>query len=423
MGSISRRVFLKTSAAFSAAAAAPSSAVSPNERISTAIIGCRNQGTNVAASLLDTGVCDIVTLCDCDEAMFAPTIDKLGDRLHPSCALVKDFRRVLEDKSIDAVVVATPDHSHALITCRALEAGKHVYIEKPASYNIADGQAMTAAEQKHPNLTVLVGTQQRSGAHFQEAREFVRSDGVGRPAFCRAFTVHERGFLKPVPDSDPPPTLDYDLWLGPAPYRPYNASRVHYNWRFIRDYGTGEMGNWGAHWLDVILWYLDLELPASVTGLGGQYVVKDAKEWPDTQTVLYEYPELTVLWELRLWAKNTPGIIRGSGAEISGEKGSLVITRGNWTFFPKEGEPEVHAGSEQDKAHARNFADSIRGLVRPVAPLKEGVRCAALCHLANIATTVNRRLEIDPAAGTVRGDPEAQALESREYRAPYALPT
>lgn len=428
MKRVSRRVFLTASAAVGAWAAAPR-AVAANERITAAVIGCHNQGINLAEASLRTGLFQIAALCDCDEAMFGVIRQKLAEKkdptveLAPSCKEVKDFRRLLDDKSIEAVIIATPDHSHALLTCWALEAGKHVYIEKPVSYNVADGKAMLAAHRKHPDLTVLVGTQQRSGRHFQEARDFVRSGGLGKVAFCRAFCVHERKALQAVPDSDPPATLDYDMWLGPAPYRPFNSMRVHYNWRFFRDYGTGEMGNWGAHWLDIILWYLDLGLPKSVAGLGGQFVTKDIKEWPDTQTVLYEYPELTVLWELRLWSKKAPGLVSGAAAELCGEKGSLYITRKGWTFYPNDGEPQEHEGSEQEQAHMRNFSESIRGIAQPIAPLEGAYLCATLCHYGNIAATVNRRLEVDAESWTIRNDEEARALESRPYRKPWVLPS
>jgi len=428
MKKMSRRGFLTSTAALSVLAAAQSRPASANERVSVAIVGCHNQGILLTESFLKTGLFDVRALCDCDTAMFSHLRGKLAEKNNPECVLspdckeIQDFRRVLDDDEIDAVVIATPDHSHALLTCWALEAGKHVYVEKPASFNIADGKAMVAAQRKHPDKTVLVGTQQRSGSHFQEARAFVQSGGLGKVGFCRAFCIHERKSLGAVPDSEPPETLDYDMWLGPAPYRPFNKMRVHYNWRFFRDYGTGEMGNWGAHWLDIVLWYLGLGLPKSVTGLGGQYITKDIKEWPDTQTVLYEYPELTVLWELRLWSKKAPGLLSGSAAELCGEKGTLFISRKGWTFYPNDGEPEEHGGSEQEVAHARNFSESIRGIAKPIAPLEEAHLCAMLCHYGNIAATVNRRLEIDVETATIKNDVEAQVMESREYREPWRLP-
>ncbi len=420
---VTRRTFIMTSAAATGALLSPTrrAKAAPNERIGVAIIGCRNRGHQVAANCIASGQFDIVSLCDCDEAMYARAAEQLKGKVAETPPYVRDFREVLENPAVDAVVNATPDHWHALITAMALDAGKHVYIEKPVSYNLEDGKAMVRVQKRHPELKVLVGTQQRSGSHFHQARDFVRSGGLGKVAFCRAWVTHNRGTIPIVPDSEPPGTLDYDMWVGPAPYRPYNEPRVHYNWHFMRDYGTGEMGNWGAHWLDVILWFLDLDWPSGVSGLGGTFVVHDAKEWPDTQTVLYRYPDLTILWEQRLWTEYP---IHGEtvGAELGGDKGSLIITRKGWLFYPKDGERVDHAGSEMEVAHALNFAESIRGQAEPVAPLAEGHLTAGLCHLGNIAAMVNRRIAFDAESQTIKDDEQATAMLGRPYRAPWQLP-
>ena len=423
MGTFSRRKFLAGTMAASALAASSIRvhAQSPNEKIRVALIGCRNRGFQVAQSFLRSKQFDLAALCDCDSAMFDVAMKELQKDLPAAPKRESDFRAVLNDKGIDAVINATPDHWHGLMTSMALEAGKHVYLEKPASYNIADGQAMLRAHAKHPNLTVLIGSQQRSGKHFAEAREFVRSGALGKVGFARAWVTHDRKMLDAVPDSPPPPTLDYDLWLGPAPQKPYNANRVHYNWRFMRDYGTGEMGNWAAHWLDIVRWCLDLDLPDRVSGYGGTYVVKDAKEWPDTQTVLYRYPELTVLWELRIWTEFRLHDC-DTGAEFAGEKGTLVVTRNGWAFTPKEGPKKTAPAGEMELAHARNFAESIRGTAQPVAPLEEGHKTAVLCHLGNIVGTLNREIAFDPATETILNDKEAARLAVRECRAPWKYP-
>jgi predicted dehydrogenase len=375
----------------------------------------------VAQSFLRCGQFDLTTLCDCDSAMFDVAMKELTKDLAKEPGTAHDFRKVLDDKSVDAVIVATPDHWHGVMASMALEAGKHVYLEKPASYNIADGRAMLRAHANHPNLTVLVGSQQRSGSHFASAREFVRSGALGKIGFARAWVTHDRKAVPVIPDSPPPETLDYDLWLGPAPEKPFNANRVHYNWRFMRDYGTGEMGNWAAHWLDIVRWCLDLDLPTRVAGYGGIHVVHDAKEWPDTQTVLYQYPELTVLWELRIW---TTFELHDSdtGAEFAGEKGSLVVTRTGWKFTPKEGEKKECPAGEMELAHARNFADSIRGLAKPVAPLDQGHKTAVLCHLGNMVGSLNREIVFDPHSETITDDKEAAALAARDCRDPWKYP-
>ncbi len=402
----------------STAAMAMAAQAAPNDKVGVGIIGCRNRGPQVAEAMLKSGQFEVRAVCDCDDAMSEKALKGVD-----GLARVKDFRRVLEMKEVDAVVVATPDHWHALMTAMALSAGKHVYCEKPASYNINDGKAMVAAQEKHADLTVQVGTQQRSGPHFKEAKAFLESGGLGKVAFCRACIVHEREALPIVPDTEPPKTMDYDLWLGPAPYRPYNPSRVHYNWHFMRSTGTGEVGNWAAHWIDIVLWSLNLGYPTSAMGLGGSYVVKDAKEWPDTQTVLFEYPEMTLLWEQRLWSTFGVNGNGGCHAEFSGEKGSLVITRKGWTFFPRgeksKGEP--HPGSELEIEHVKNFAEAIRGQARPIAPIQEGHKTATLCHLANISSTLGRRIAFDGEKQMITSDAEAAAMMGRPYRAPWKI--
>ncbi|HOH49694.1 MAG TPA: Gfo/Idh/MocA family oxidoreductase [Candidatus Hydrogenedentes bacterium] len=418
MKSMNRRVFLKSGAVAAAAFTIGKSALGANGRIRVGVIGLRNRGNQVADSMNACGRFEVAALCDCDRAMYDVAVGKIGRKLEKVPAFTQDFRKVLDDPGIDAVVVALPDHWHGLATVMALDAGKHVYVEKPMSHNILDGRAMVAAAARNPKLAVQVGTQQRSGPHFQEARDFIRGGGLGKVGFARAWITHDRDTVPRVPDADPPAGFDYDLWVGPAPFRAYNPELTHYNWHFTWNFGTGEMGNWGAHWIDIVRWYLDLDLPSAVLGIGGQLVVKDAKETPDTQTAIYQFPETTVIWEQRLWT--TFGINgKGSGAEFNGDKGSLVIGRDGWTFFPKEGPPEKHGRSEMELPHAVNFADAIQGTAKPIAPVTEGHKTAVMCHLANIAARRNGKLDFDPATEQITNDPEAQALAGRENRAPW----
>jgi len=393
-----------------------------NERINVAVLGCRNRGWQVAGGLLATGGCRIVSLCDPDRAMIDVAVKQLGDSLEQAPALEKDFRRVLDDPTVDAIVVASPDHWHALQTLHSLQAGKHVFLEKPASYCIDEGKAMVRGAARHPKLTLCVGTQHRSGTHFREARQFIAEGGLGKVGFARAWMSHNRPVIPVIPDSDPPASLDYDLWLGPAPWRPYNTNKVHYNWHFMRDTGTNDTGNWGAHWLDTVRMLLDLGLPTAVSGTGGIRIVHDAKEWHDTQTTLFHYPDLTVLWEMRLWTRfGVQGM--GGGVEIGGEKGSLVANRSGWTFHPKEGEPVRHPHGPMGELHFQNFVDCVRGQADPAAPIQEGHRSATLCHMANIVSDLQRTLRFDTEAERFIDDPQAnERLGRPEYRAPWALP-
>lgn len=425
MSTMSRRTFIHLGAAATATAAvAGPRAVSANDRISVGVIGCRNRGHQIASIYLGTGQFDLAAFCDCDDAMIERARGEMRRALHgrPDPDNIKDFRDLLARPDIDAVVIATPDHWHAAMTVMALDAGKHVMVEKPASFNVADGRAMLDAAKRHPELVVQVGTQQRSGPHFKEAKEYIDSGELGHIGFCRAWVTHTRAHVPVIPDGPPPETLDYDLWLGPAPEVPYNDERVHYNWRFMKDWGTGEMGNWGAHWIDIARWYLDLDAPLAASGAGGTFVGDDAKEWPDTQTVLYEFPQRTLLWEQRLWTRHA---VNGSGVgvEFGGENGTLIITRSWWRVFPRDGEMIEHRGSDQENPHAVNFAETIRGQAENAAPMIDGHLTSVACHLGNISVELNRRLQYDADAERFIGDDEANEYLSRPYRAPWTLGT
>lgn len=396
---------------------------SANERIRVGVFGCRNRGWQVALELNNIGRFEPVVFCDPDEAMYKVGCEKAA-ALPKTPKYEQDFRRVLDDKSIDAVVVATPDHWHALLTVMALEAGKHVYLEKPASYNIWDGKAMVAAQKKHPKLTVCVGTQQRSGQHFKDIKQFIDEGNLGKVTFARAWLSGGRHLVGKIPNSEPPKGFNYDLWVGPAAFEPYNEQRVHYNWHFMKNFGTGDAGNWGAHYLDIIRWYADLDCPTSACGFGGQYVNHDAKEWPDTQTTMFQFPELTVVWEMRHWTNyGVNGRNKTTGAEIRGTKGTIFVDRGGWEFYPP-GEKEVvkHGGSAMGGPHAINFAECIAGRAKPAASIEEGHKTAILCHLANISTMFNRQLNFDPKTQSIVGDQEAAKWERREYRTGFEMP-
>jgi predicted dehydrogenase len=423
MPTIPRRTFLKETAAAAAVASSIGSWAAANDRVNVGVIGLRNRGNGDAKDMIESGHFNIVSACDCDLEILEERQADLAEKQGRKPKAERDFRKVLEDPEVDAVIVGTPDHWHAMMTVMALDAGKHVFLEKPASFNIEDGKAIVAAQEKHPNLVVAIGTQQRSGAHFHEAKKFIDEGGLGKIAFVRTCKIGRRDILEVIPDSEPPEVLDYDMWLGPAPKRPYNQNRVHYNWRFMRDYGTGETGNWGAHWVDVAAWFLNLDFPKSASGLGGIFVVHDAKEWPDTETVIFEYPEQTLVWEQRIWSRFGVGGGIGGGVEISGEKGAMTISRGGWTFYPidKEQEEQKHEGSELDIAHVTNFAKAVRGEEKANATAMDGHKAATICHLANITATLNRRIEIDPKSQTIVGDEEAARMAGREYRAPWSL--
>lgn len=422
MNTISRRTLLKRSAALAAASATSQTlAAGANERIRVGVIGTRNRGWQNVETFQKSGRFEIATLCDCDSTSLDLAMAKIEKVLPTRPALEKDFRSILDDKRIDAVIVATPDHWHALMTVMALEAGKHVFVEKPASFNIDDGKAMVAAQKRHPKLVVAMGTQQRSGQHFKDAKAFIDDGGLGKIALARAWMAGNRVVVPKVPDSDPPKELDYDMWVGPAPMKPYNKEKVHYNWHFTRDYGTNDAGNWGGHYLDIVRWFANLDLPTAVSGFGGKYIVHDEKEWFDTQTAIFHYPNLTAIWEMSHWNAVGP-FGMDTGAEIRGEKGTVFIDRSGWTFQPEKGEPVRHPPSDLEGPHVRNFADCITAGAKPAADIIEGHKTAVWCHLANIATLLNRTVRFDPKSQTIEGDAEAAAFQGREYRKKWPMP-
>jgi predicted dehydrogenase len=304
---LSRRSFLTSAAkgvtVLSAAATVPQYLhAAAHERLRVGVIGLRTQGTIVAKSFIKTGEAEIAAVCDVDRQILDAQAAQIESAQGKKVEKHGDFRRILERPDIDAVIIATPDHWHAIIAIMACQASKDVYLEKPCAHNVLECHEVAKAAQRYGRV-IQHGTMQRSGAHFKEAREYIRSGKLGHVAFVRCYSILGRTNIGRKPATDPPAHLDYDAWLGPAPFQPFHENRCHYNWRFMWNYGTGDMGNWGVHWLDMPLWMLELGWPDAVACSGGKYVHDDDKETPDTQTALYEYPKLTVAWELRMWSR------------------------------------------------------------------------------------------------------------------------
>ena len=321
-----------------------------------------------------------------------------------------DFRRVLDDSSIDAVVIATPDHWHAPMTILACQAGKDVYVEKPVSHNVREGQQMVAAARRYGRV-VQSGLQQRSGTHFQSAVEFVRSGRLGAVHLAKAWTVHRRKPIGRKRDGMPPDGVDYDLWLGPAPLRPFNANRFHYNWHWFWDYGTGELGNWGTHMLDVARWGLGVGLPNGSRPLAAGSTSTTTRRLLIRSSCSTPIPAPTIVWEHRLWS--THGMEgRSAAAAFYGEAGTLVVDRGGWKVYDLA-ETVACDSSEQPIAHLRNFVDCIKTRSRPAADIETGHVSSALCHLGNIAYRVGREVTFFPETATFAADREANLLLSR----------
>ena len=350
MSEVSRRSFVRqTSGALAgltlASAMRPNRVIGANETINLGCIGVGGMGSNDMKKFMLTERVNIAAVCDVDSKRARQAAAIVEDETDEAPKIYSDYRKLLEQKDIDAVLVATPDHWHTICTINACEAEKDVYVEKPCAHNVTECRAMAAGAKKY-NRIVQHGTQQRSGLHFIEAREYVRSGKLGKIGLVRCWALPKRTMLAGKPDSDPPKNLDYNYWLGPAPERPYNEMRCHYNWRFVWDYGTGDMGNWGVHWIDCALWTLDLEWPKAVSSSGGKFVHPDIKETPDTQVSLYDYDNMTLIWEQRLWSGQP---IEGHlyGTAFYGEDGTLVVNRDGWWAYGPDG-AKVAEASEGD---------------------------------------------------------------------------
>lgn len=410
-------------------------AIGANERVSLALVGGRNRGRAIAIGAIKSGAV-IKTFCDLDDAILGKVGPQLGEVQNRKPAYEKEFQRVLDDKEIDGVMIATPDHWHARQAILACQAGKDVYVEKPLCQTIHEGVLMREAARKY-NRVVQVGTQRRSTEHFRSAVEYVASGKLGKVCMIKAWIYELRPSIGNPPDGSPPAGVDYDVWLGPAPKRQFNSNRFHYNWRFFWDYGNSELGNQGVHVLDVGIWAIQEmrgvknSLPSRISSSGGIYWLKDAKETPDTQVVTYEYDDLVMTFELRAFARDhvfhqgklAPG---GPGSAefftaFYGTEGTLVVDTSAWTVYTKDSGvgPVVKASGG---SHEGNFIECMKTRQKPNSDVEIGRLSTILCHLGNISHKLRRPVKFDPRTEEFVGDREANALRSKSYRAPYVLP-
>ena len=412
-----RRTFLMASAAPALAA------LGANEKVTLALIGGHNQGRGVAVRSIKQGAV-IKTLCDLDPAVLEKTGGIIAQAQGRKPELEKDFRRVLDDKSIDAVIIATPDHWHARQTILACQAGKDVYVEKPLSQTIHEGHLMRDAARKYKRV-VQVGTQRRSMEHFRSGVEYVASGKLGKICQIKAWVYQLRSSIGRPPDGTPPPGVDYDAWLGPAPKRPFNSNRFHYSWRFFWDYGNTELGNQGVHMLDVAIWAIQklhgMEhcLPTRVSSTGGIYWLDDAKEIPDTQIVNYSYENLLLSFELRSFLPGIGGRAYGTG--YYGTEGSLITTSEGWEAYNPKGEV-VASAKDSGGSHEGNFLECVKSRQQPHSDVEIGRLSTTLCHLGNISYRLGREVRFDPKTETFGGDREANRWLTKAYREPYGLP-
>lgn len=388
---VSRRQFLGRSAQQAAgvvvglagvANASAKAAVSPNEKIGVGVIGVRNQGRVLASEFARVPSVEVRALCDIDDSQFAPAVREVVDAGQKTPATVRDFRQLLDDPAIDAVVIATPDHWHATMLDLACQSGKDVYLESPPTHTLDEGLRL-AESTSCSNRVIQVGLQQRSGSHFQSAVQFVQSGRLGTVRMAKAWIVHRRKNIGQRGFAEPPLNVDYAAWLGPASTRPFQPNRFHFNWRWFWDYGGGELAHWGVHMLDVARWGLQVDTPRRVCAVGGKYSFDDDQETPDALSVQYDFGTRSILWEQRLWsAHGVEG--RSSGVAFHGDNGTLVVDRGGWKVYD-HGEVVTADSSDLLTTHVANFIDCLRTRQIPAADLKTGMTSAALCHWGNAA--------------------------------------
>ncbi|HLV01185.1 MAG TPA: Gfo/Idh/MocA family oxidoreductase [Acidobacteriota bacterium] len=440
MKKISRRKFIGSSAVSGVMASSLTSAasstkqVSPNDKIHVALIGAGGMGKGDLRDFLRIDEVECLAVADVDESRVQEAKELVKERRGNTPDGYKDFRQIIDRKDIDAVIVATPDHWHALPTIYACESGKDVYVEKPLALTIQEGRAMVEAARKYDRV-VQVGTQQRSSRHFAEAVDFVRSGQLGKIRQVRAWAYLDwKGGIGNPPDEQPPAGVDYDFWLGPAPKRPFNPARFHFTFRWFWDYSGGLMTDWGAHMVDVAMWAMG-EDPIGAMATGGKYAYPDdIMETPDTQTSLIEFPTFTITWEHMLGAGVGPWQ-REHGVSFHGQNGILIVDRGGWEVHSEtdsEGHPRTYrmkpvprrgGSSDYHFTHVQNFIDCMKSREKPTADVEVGHRSVIACHLGNIAARQRTQVRWDPTTEKLTGPPEAQKLVGVEYRAPWTLPT
>jgi len=430
-----RRNFLASTAGVSLAALATtgvhSSLAAAEEKPKTIVglIGPGGMGSSHLSLLARNKEVELAYVCDVDAQRLAAAVAGALKGSGKAPQGVKDMRKIFDDPRVEAVWIATPDHWHAPATILALNAGKHVYVEKPASHNIREGRLMIEASDKAKKV-VQVGTQSRSTPVVMEAIEKVKSGAIGEVLVAKAWNSQKRGTIGKAKPSSPPAHLDYDLWLGPVTERPYQANFLHGIWRWWYDFGAGDIGNDGVHDIDVALWGLGAEgHPSRVAGLGEKLFFDDDQQWPDTQYFAFDYSahgsqkKKQLVFEQRIWS---PYVQEGyeNGVAFYGTNGLLIIGHSvGWKLFgPRNKLLEEKTGSPDLAAHHRNFLECMRSGKSPNADIRLHHPVATLCHLANISTRVGRTLNFDPKTEQITGDSEAAPLVARKYREHWATP-
>ncbi len=434
MAESTRRDFMKTTGVVGVGTATLSATSyaavqGANERINVGVIGPGGMGTHHIRTLITQKDVRITHVCDVDRLRLATAAKNAAqDGREP--ATTGDMRRVLENKEVVAVFIATPDHWHAPASILALDAGKHVYVEKPCSHNIREGRLMIDAARRARKVC-QVGTQSRSTEMNMTAIRMIHEGEIGEVLSVRVWNSQLRRNIGRMKPTDPPAALDYENWIGPATMVPYQANRAHGVWRWWYHFGAGDMGNDGVHDLDVAVWGLQVDThPSTITALGGKYFFDDDQEFPDTQTVIFEWPSVgknnrkkQMIFEQRIW---TPYKMEGyeNGCAFYGTRGMFLVGHSEgWRLFgPRNKELKSVTGGANLLAHHRNFFQCVRNGNRPNADIAIGHLATSLCHLGNIATRVRRVINFNPKTEEIHNDKEAGPMVRRTYRDHWGRP-
>ena len=404
-----------------------------NEKITVGLIGCKGMGFNNLKTFLEKSNVECAALCDVDSNVLNERAAETEKIQGKKPALFADYRKLLEQKDIDAVIIGTPDHWHCLQMVDSVSAGKDVYCEKPLGNSIEECNVMVNAAKRY-NKVVQVGQWQRSDPHWRDAVKYLHDGKIGRIRSVKVWSnVGWKGSIPVVPDEPAPQGVDYDMWLGPAEKRPFNKNRFHFTFRWYWDYAGGLMTDWGVHLLDYALFGMNQYVPNSIMSVGGKYAFpNDAMETPDTLTAVYDFGDFGVIWEHTIGIFGAQYDKRGHGLAFVGDYGTLVVDRGGWEVIPEEksvqkkegfeGMPHQKSTGQGLSLHVENFLDCIKTREKPNCDIETGAHIARFAHLGNISYRLGRKLDWDGDKQKFKNDKEADAMASAHYRKPWALP-
>lgn len=412
-----------------ACSAAPILGAPSNGKYTTALVGSGWWGMNILRTALEAGESRIVALCDVDDNQLGPAVAEIEKLSGDKPKKFKDYRELIEREKPEIVIVGTPDHWHPLVMIAAVKAGAHVYVEKPIGHTVKEGRAMVRAARDNGRV-VQVGTHRRVSPHNRSGMAFLKSGKAGKIGMVRAFVHYGGGPGEMTPDSEPAPGLDWNMWCGPAPLRPFNK-RIHpKGFRQFLAYANGTLGDWGIHWMDQILWWAEEKYPRKVYSTGGRHIKRDNTDAPDTQVASFEFESFTAVWEHRQFAANEAEKTN-IGCYFYGTEGTFHMGwQDGWSFYPADKKkPILHEDPKLNKPDDQNirelwadFLESIKTGRRPVCDIEIGHRSTNMSLLGMLSLKLGRSVQWDGEKEVIVGDPEANKLLSRPYRAPWQYP-